>query len=79
MFDPSSNTPACERLVRRRFDQQELPSLIDAVLSSNNGGETIRSLSTGDAQMLIDVVDEVHFMVTLHHTSAYWIHVDAFG
>ena len=74
------NAPACERLVRRRFNQQEFPSLIDAVLSSNSGGEMIRSLSTGDAQMLIDVMDEVHSMVALHHKSAYWIYVvHAFG
>lgn len=70
-FFLNCNTPACERLVRRRFDQQELPSLIDAVLSSNSGGETIRSLSARDAQTLIDVIDEVHSTAACHHKSAH--------
>ena len=61
------NVIACGRLLKHGFDLQELPSLIDAVLSSHSEGEAIRCLPVGDAQTFIDVVDEVRSMATCLH------------
>ena len=64
-------TTDCAHSVGRGLDQQELPSLIDVVLTSKGGGEILRSLSADDAQMLIDYIDQVHSTATCHHTPAY--------
>lgn len=58
-------TLACERLIKRAFVVGELPSLIEAILSSRDDGETIRRLPRDDAQSLIDVVDEARFTFSL--------------
>lgn len=59
-------TLACERLVKRVFVVGELPSLIEAVLSSRDSGEIIRRLPRDDAQSLIDVIDEARSSPTPH-------------
>jgi hypothetical protein len=46
------------RLIRRAFSQDELPSLIEVIFSSENAGDKISSLLGEDAQTFIDVVDE---------------------
>ena len=68
---PNYNATACGCLARRRLDKQELLSLIDAAPSNKGRGEMVRSLSAGDAQMLIDVMDEVHSAAACHYNSAY--------
>ena len=37
----------------------ELPTLIEAVLSGKDDGDTVRRLLRDDAQTFIDVIDEV--------------------
>ena len=56
------NTTACGRLIRHKFAPHELPSLIDAILSSKDEGDTLRCLPGGDAQIFIDVIDEARFI-----------------
>lgn len=50
---------ACRRLIRRTFSPHELPSLLEALLSGDDGNRTIYQLSASDAQALLDVVEEV--------------------
>ena len=52
------NTTACSRLIRGNFTQRELPSLIDAILSSKDEGDTVHCLPGEDAQIFIDVINE---------------------
>ena len=63
----ASNTTAYGRLVRREFTPHELPSLIEAILSSNDDGEMIRCLSGDDAQIFVDVIDEARSTFTRYH------------
>ena len=49
---------ACTRLVRRAFAVHELPSLIDAIFSSDDEGDIILHLSGEDAQNFTDVINE---------------------
>jgi hypothetical protein len=49
---------ACGRLITRAFALHELPSLVEATFSSNDAGDTIRSLVGEDAQTFVDVIDE---------------------
>ena len=68
--DPSlstSNITACERLIKREFAPHELPSLIEAILSSNDEGEMIRCLPGDDAQTFIDVIDEARSTFSRYH------------
>jgi len=58
------NITACECLVRRKFAPHELPSLIEAILSSNDGDEMIRCLPRDDAQTFVDVIDEARSTFT---------------
>jgi hypothetical protein len=53
------DTIACGRLIRRAFAPHELSSLIDEALSKEDGTGSIRHLRADDAQMLIEVIDEV--------------------
>ena len=66
------HTIAYECLIRRTFDRHELPSLIETIFSSEDRNEEIRRLSRDDAQMLIDVIDEVHSMLTCCCQSVCW-------
>lgn len=59
-------TVACQRLIQRAFSREELPPLIEAILSSEDKQETIRGLTTTDAQTLIDVMEEVLSAFTRH-------------
>jgi hypothetical protein len=52
------NASACERLIRRAFTLDELPPLIEAVVSSENEDDAIRCLLRDDAQTFVDVIDE---------------------
>jgi len=68
--DPSvsaSGITACGRLVRREFTPHELPSLIEAILSSNDDDEKIRCLPGDDAQTFVDVIDEARSTFTRYH------------
>jgi hypothetical protein len=57
----STSTPACEHLIGRAFALHELPSLIEAIFSSDDADDTIRCLLDEDAQTFIDVMDEARF------------------
>lgn len=61
------NTPVCQRLIEHLFTPDDLPSMIEAVFSSTDEGDTIRRLYGDDAQTFIDVVDEVHSAFSSHH------------
>jgi len=68
--DPSfstSNIAACGHLVRREFTTHELPSLIEAILSSNDEGEKVRCLPGDDAQTFVDVIDEACSTFSRYH------------
>ena len=60
------NTSACGRLIRRAFTLHELPSLIEAIFSSKNEADEIRSLSGDGAQTFIDVMDEVRSTLAMN-------------
>jgi hypothetical protein len=45
-------------LIRRAFTPNELPSLLEAIFSSNDEVDTIRCLLEDDAQAFVDVMDE---------------------
>jgi hypothetical protein len=49
---------ACRRLVRREFTPHQLPSLIEVIFSSGDGGEIACTLPGDDAQTFIDVIYE---------------------
>ena len=55
------NIVAHERLIRRAFTMHEFPSLVEAILSEKDVDEKIHCLPVEDAQMLVDVIDEVRF------------------
>jgi len=52
------NPPACRRSIRRAFVPHELPSLIEAIFSSEDEGGPIRPLLDDNTQIFIDVIDE---------------------
>lgn len=52
------NALACRRLIRRAFALDELPSLIEAMLSNEREAKSILCLPAEDAQILIDVINE---------------------
>lgn len=60
---------ACGRLIKRAFTLHGFPALIDEILSNEDGGETIRRLAVGDAQALIDVIDDVCSIFACHSKS----------
>ena len=64
LFSLNRNNTACGRLITRTFTLDDLPSLIEAILSSE--GETARCLPVCCAQMLVDVLDEVR-STSSHH------------
>ena len=55
------DTPAYERLIRRTFAPHELPSLIEAVFSSEDVSEAVRCLPGDEFQIFIDVTAEARF------------------
>lgn len=63
--DRGRPTP-CGRLIRSGFTMDELSSLIETILSNKDETKIINSLPLGDAQKLIDVMDEVRFTFTHH-------------
>ena len=65
----TSNVAACGRLVKREFAPHELPSLIEAIFSSNDGDEMIRCLPRDDAQTFIDVIDEARSTFTRYRVT----------
>ena len=60
------HTQACQRLIRGAFVPRELPTLIEAILSSQDEGYMVRSFCRDDAQIFIDVIDEVRSTLPLH-------------
>ena len=52
------NTPAFERLIRREFTSDELPSLLEETFAYKDVDDTIRRLPRDAAQTLVDVMDE---------------------
>ena len=60
------DTPAFQRLISLAFDPHKLPSLVDAVLSSEDQVDLIRSLSKDDTQTFIDVIDDVRSSLFRH-------------
>ena len=57
------NIPACTRLVGRAFALHELPSLIEAIFSNKDGGNTVNLLQGDDAQTFVNVIDEVRSLL----------------
>ena len=47
-----------KRLITRAFAPHELTSLVEAIFSSNDTGDTIHSLVGEDVQTFVDVIDE---------------------
>ena len=72
-FDPL----AFGLLIRRAFDPCELPLLVEAVFSSKNEREIIRSLSGDNAQTFVDVIDEARCTFG-HHRDTRLIDVDIY-
>lgn len=68
LFFLDFNIAAYGRLVKREFAPDELPSLIKVILSEDEG-EMIRCLPQGDAQTLIDVMDEARSAFSRYHKS----------
>ena len=60
-MDPGTPWLACGRLVGRFFAPHELPSLLEAIASSKDERDMIYLLRDSDAQIFIDVTDEVRF------------------
>ena len=52
------------RLIRRAFVSHELPSLIEAIFSDEDKGDTISCLHGDEVQTFIDVVDEARMFCT---------------
>lgn len=65
------NVLACGRLIIRAFALHELPSLVETILSSKDGDETIRRLCANDAQILIDVMAEARSTLMRRHKSVH--------
>ena len=65
----TSKIVACKRLFKREFTPHEFPSLIEAIFSSNDEGEVIRSLPEEDAQAFIDAIDEARFTFSRYYES----------
>ena len=63
----TSNTAACERLVKREFAPHELPSPIEAIFWNNGDSEMIRCLPRDDAKIFVDVIDEARSTFTRYH------------
>ena len=53
-----SNKEALQRLVSRDVPQDELPSVIEAVISNAKAADIVKCLQESDAQTFIDVMDE---------------------
>ena len=56
-------------MIKRAFAPDELRSLVEAILSSTDEDELVRSLRGDDAQAFIDVMDEVRSSLA-HHREA---------
>jgi hypothetical protein len=54
----SNSSEPCGRLIRRAFAPHELPSLVEALFSSNDASDRIRSLLGDNAQTFVDVINE---------------------
>jgi hypothetical protein len=61
------DTPACRRLIRHAFAPHELPSLVEAIFSSKDESGIVRCLNGDDAQIFIDVIDEVRSALPPYH------------
>ena len=71
----ASNTTAYGRLVRREFTPHELPSLIEAILSSNDDGEMIHCLPGDEPQSFVDVIYEARSTFTRYretNANVFW-------
>ena len=80
----TSNIAACGLLVKREFAPHELPSLIEAMLSSNDEDEIIHCLPRVDVQTFVDVIDEARPIFPRYHGTninqpaleiRHWIHL----
>ena len=49
-----------QRLISRSFSQGELPSLLETIFWNKEPVDVIQSLQGGEAQALVDILDEVH-------------------
>lgn len=61
--------PAWKRLISRTFSPYEVVSLIETTLTDENEVEMIDNLHGDDAQILVDVIYEVHLHL-LHSRAA---------
>ena len=52
------NNRALQRLVSRDVPQDELPSVIEAIVSDTKATDIVECLQGGDAQTFIDVIDK---------------------
>ena len=59
----SSHEQVLRRLTTRLFSHDELPSLLKTIFSNRESTHMVHSLQRGDAQVVVDILDEV-----CHHT-----------
>ena len=59
----SSNEQALRRLTTRLSSRDELPSLLKTIFSNKESTHMVHSLQRGDAQVVVDILDEA-----CHHT-----------
>ena len=53
-------------MIERAFTRYELPSLVEAIFSSGDEDDTIRSFHGNDVQTFIDVMDEARSASARH-------------
>ena len=58
-FPRCSNVPVWKHLIERTFTTDERVSLITDLFSDRGEIEALKNLSGGDAQLFVDVIDEV--------------------
>lgn len=56
---PDSDKRILQRLVRREVSRDELPSLIETIVSNMKAADIVECLKGNDAQIFIDVMDKV--------------------
>ena len=59
-----SDKQAMRRLLSRAVPQDELPSVIETIISNAKAADIAGSLRGGDAQTFIDIIDEASYHTT---------------
>ena len=56
----SSHEQVLQRLISLLFSQDELPSILKTIFSNKESTHTVHSPQRGDAQVVVDILDEVY-------------------